>query len=134
MHTLPLAGRRLLIAEDEAIQAMYLRSTLENAGATIVGSGASLKRTLELMETELDAAVLDVNLDGDFVFPVAEALAARAVPMVLHTAYVLQIDFAALGRVRVCQKPSTPEEIVEALCDVMQRPPGATFVESRPTA
>jgi len=79
-----LSGRRVLVVEDESLVAMLLETILEDMGCTPVGPAATVEDGLALLETEqLDAALLDVNVPGRQVFPVAEPLKARGVPFVL---------------------------------------------------
>ena len=87
--TAPLSGRRVLIVEDESLVAMLLETILEDMGCTPVGPAANIDDGLRLAveETPLDAALLDVNVAGRQVFPVAEALAARGVPFIFSTGY-----------------------------------------------
>lgn len=84
-----LAGRKVLVVEDESLVAMLLETILEDFGCTPVGPISTVDegvRTAEA-ERELDVALLDVNVAGREVFPVAEALAKRGVPMVFSTGY-----------------------------------------------
>jgi len=87
--TAPLSGRRVLIVEDESLVAMLLETILEDMGCTPVGPAANIDDGLRLAmeETPLDAALLDVNVAGRQVFPVAEALKARGVPFIFSTGY-----------------------------------------------
>jgi CheY-like chemotaxis protein len=85
-----LRGRTLLLVEDEYIVAADLAIRLEDLGAVIVGPAGSVEEALELVQSQsgrLDGAVLDVNLAGHRVYPVADALIAKAVPFVLTTGY-----------------------------------------------
>jgi CheY-like chemotaxis protein len=85
-----LRGHRLLIVEDEYLIAADLAASLEKVGAEVVGPAASVKEALELVQEDagqLDAAVLDINLRGEQVFPVADVLARRGVPFVFTTGY-----------------------------------------------
>ncbi|MEA2782601.1 MAG: hypothetical protein QOK29_4145, partial [Rhodospirillaceae bacterium] len=83
-----LAGRRILLVEDELLVSMALESTLQDSGATVIGPLARVKQALEAARREqIDAAVLDINLAGEKVFPVADLLAERGIPFVFYTGY-----------------------------------------------
>jgi len=83
-----LAGLRVLIVEDEMIIALEIESMLRALGCEVVGPVGTLKSALRLAHTEaLDAAVLDVNLHGEKVFPVADELQARGIPFLFATGY-----------------------------------------------
>lgn len=83
-----LEGRRVLVVEDEALLALDLEDGLRDVGCDVVGPAGNLAKALELVEREgLDAAILDVNLAGERVTPVAEILARRGIPFVFATAY-----------------------------------------------
>jgi DNA-binding response OmpR family regulator len=82
------ANFRVLVVEDEFLIAMELRAFLEDAGFEVLGPVPTVASALDAVGSELpDAAVLDVNLYGERVTPVAVALAARNVPFVLASAY-----------------------------------------------
>lgn len=79
---------RILIVEDDSLVAMMLRGILEQMDCAIVGPAARVERALKLVEeTAIDGAVLDVNIAGTPVYPVADALSARGVPFIFLTAY-----------------------------------------------
>ena len=90
MSDLVLAECRVLLAEDEFVIAQSLSLALQDAGATILGPAATTEQALRLLERtdRVDAAVLDVNLRGDTVYAVADALLARAVPFIFTTGYM----------------------------------------------
>lgn len=84
-----LQGRRVLVVEDESLVAMLLETILEDMGCTPVGPASNIDdgEALARGDAELDAALLDVNVAGRQVFPVAAALKARGVPFVFSTGY-----------------------------------------------
>lgn len=84
-----LQGSRILIVEDEYLLADDLSETLVEAGAEVLGPIASIEDATAFIagEAAIDAAVLDVNLRGDMVFPVADALRARGIPFAFATGY-----------------------------------------------
>jgi len=85
-----LSGKRLLVVEDEAFVALMLEAILEGFGCDVVGVAGTLSRGLEYAADEalaIDGAVLDINLGGEKVFPVAERLLARGVPFIFCTGY-----------------------------------------------
>jgi len=83
-----LSGIRILVVEDEFLLADLIGETLADAGAVVVGPAATLEDGLSLLETEaLDVAVLDVNLRGKSVQPLAMALHVRGKPFVFLSGY-----------------------------------------------
>ena len=83
-----LRDARILVVEDEFMVAALLQDRLVDLGCDVVGPASNIEEALELLATEqIDAAVLDVNISGRMVFPVADALAERKVPFVFATAY-----------------------------------------------
>ena len=84
-----IAGRRVLVIEDESLVAMLLETILEDMGCVPIGPAATVDEGLELASdpAPIDAALLDVNVAGRQVFPIAEALKARGVPFVFSTGY-----------------------------------------------
>lgn len=84
----PLAGRRILVVEDESYVAALLEDMLEEIGCEVVALAASVEEGLVLAGSlAVDAALLDVNLAGREVFPVAESLRDRRIPLVFSTGY-----------------------------------------------
>jgi CheY-like chemotaxis protein len=83
-----LSGLRLLLVEDESHVAMLVEDMLADMGCDVVSSAARVSEALKLIETtDIDAAVLDVNVAGEKVFPVAEKLRDRKIPFVFATGY-----------------------------------------------
>lgn len=113
----PLTGRRVLIVEDESLVAMLLETILEDMGCTPVGPASNIDDGLAMVadSEHLDAALLDVNVAGRQVFPVAEALKARGVPFVFSTGYGeggLPDEWRGQSTI---QKPFTEETVRSAL-------------------
>lgn len=88
MSDTALAGKRILVVEDDYLIATDLARTLQAAGASVVGPAPSVDKALALIDAEMvDAAILDVNLNGDKSFPIAEVLHARGIPFLFATGY-----------------------------------------------
>ena len=83
-----LRGTRVFIVEDESLIAMLLEDILEDIGCAIVGSALTLRQAMDQAATvPADIAILDINLGGDPVFPVATRLAERGVAIVFASGY-----------------------------------------------
>lgn len=112
-----LAGKRILIVEDEFMIAILLEDMLTELHCSIAGISANPAQALELIgSTEIDAAVLDVNLDGDDSFAVAAALVERRIPFIFATGYGASRLPQELAGHPVVQKPYRLEELSRALC------------------
>ena len=111
-----LAGKRVLIVEDEPIVAMVAEDILQELGAEVVGPAAHLEDALKLaLAEEVHFALLDVNLNGRMSLPVAERLRARSVPYVFATGYGEAGANGFMLDAPVVQKPYTQEDIEEAV-------------------
>src|SRR5262249_61987757 len=99
----PISQKRVLVVEDEYLVAMDMSAYLEAAGAHVVGPASNVSAALEALEhTELDGAVLDVNLRGEMAYPVADALVARGIPFVFTTGYDAHASPAHFAGVKRC--------------------------------
>lgn len=116
-----LAGRRILVVEDEVMISWMLENTLTTFGCVIVGPAARLNQALEIASTtaDIDAAVLDINLDGEKSYPVADALAARGVPFVFSTAYQRDRLQDGYKTCPMIQKPYHSSTLREALIQIL---------------
>ena len=86
--TRSLAGARILIVEDDILVSMLVESALADLGCVTLGPVCSVADAVALARTEcLSAALLDVNLAGESVYPVADALERRGIPFVFVTGY-----------------------------------------------
>lgn len=83
-----LAGRRILLVEDEVILAIDISMELEDAGAEVV-QVHTLRDAIaaSMADASYCSAVLDVNLKGQEVFPAAKMLQERAIPLVFHSGH-----------------------------------------------
>lgn len=116
-----LAGCRVLMVEDEALQSMLVRALLEALGCVVVASAARFADAAHKCETlEYDVALLDVNLRGDQTFSIADALRARAQPFVLVTGYGADVLPDRLRDAPLLQKPYRQEELGGALRDALR--------------
>ena len=112
-----LANRRVLVVEDEYFIADDMARALKKLGAEVVGPVPTKDKALALVSSDqrIDAAVLDINLKGETVFPVADALRQQGVPFVFATGYDqgnVPPDYHAVPR---WEKPFDPQELVKAL-------------------
>jgi len=122
-ETRKLAGLRVLVVEDSLLVAEVIAETLEDCGCSVVGPVSRVQRALPLAEHEaLHGAVLDVNLAGEFCFPIAEALDARGVPFIFLTGYgdaeALPPRFQARP---VVGKPFVPRDLVGLMHEQFRR-------------
>lgn len=79
---------RVLIVEDEAMISMLIEDMVLDLGCEIVGPAARLDHALTLaLQAEIDIGVLDINVDGSVVFPVADVLRFRSIPFIFSTGY-----------------------------------------------
>ena len=110
----PLAGKRILLVEDEALVAVMVEQMLTELGAEVVAAAANLEQALAACATvACDAAVLDVNLGGAAVFPAADVLARRCTRGVA-TGYGRGAIGPAHGA-QVIEKPYTRDKLARAL-------------------
>ena len=122
-ETSTLAGKRLLVVEDEVLVALDIVTALEGAGAVVAGSAGTAKDALNIINnTSLDAALLDANLRGDPVDEIANALAARSVPFLFVTGYGPEGLPKGFGGSGILSKPFGQEQLVAAVSLLVQAP------------
>jgi CheY-like chemotaxis protein len=111
-----LVGKRVLIVEDEALVAMLIEGFLEECECTIVGPCGTVEKALEAVQTgTFDLAVLDVNLRGQKVYPVAEILSERHIPFLFLSGYGDDAIPPGRGTWKVCAKPFKGNDLMRML-------------------
>lgn len=120
-----LDSRRILVAEDEYAIADAIAEVLAEAGAEVLGPAPTVAQALRLATApgRLDAALLDVNLRREAIWPVVDALRARGVPVVLATGYRSDAIPQAYARLPRCEKPATGRELVRSLAHELDLQP-----------
>ena len=112
-----MTGRRILIIEDEAIVAESLVLALRTMGEDVAGMAATVEQALTLIDStsDVDGALLDINLRGVRAYSVADRLMARGLPFIFTTGYSTPIIPEVYRHVPVLQKPFDLEEVLSAL-------------------
>jgi CheY-like chemotaxis protein len=118
-----LPGLRVLVVEDELIIAMELERLLRGLGSIVLDTVPTIERALRALARQRpDFAVLDVNLRGERVTPVAEALQQQGVPFVLVTGYGSERLNEEAFRDAVClRKPIDGQRLARAMTEVLSR-------------
>ena len=119
--TQALEGRTILVVEDESLVAMLLETILEDMGCATLGPVSTIDEALAVIAdgSSFDGALLDVNVAGKEVFPVAAALKERGVPFVFSTGYGeggLPEEWRGHPTI---QKPFTEDAVQQALMRVL---------------
>ena len=111
-----LTGKRVLVVEDDYFIAKGLARSLKASGADVLGPVATVADALHLVQAgPLDGAVLDINLRGDLVYPVADALTEQAVPFIFATGYGPKVIPPRYAMITRCEKPVEPDTFIQAL-------------------
>jgi len=101
-----MAGNRILLVEDEALVGMMTSDMLSDLGFHVIGPLGRVADAMAAVGREdFHAAVLDVNLGGGLVYPVAELIAARGVPLIFLTGYGAEGIDGRFAHVPLLQKP-----------------------------
>ena len=124
--TAALEGIRVLVVEDEFLVATLIEDMLTSAGCVVAGPIPRLAEALDAVHRgSFDAAVLDVNLAGDRIDPVADVLSRRSVPFLFVTGYSTgALPAVHAERPRLC-KPFKMADLLDMLASVVA-PPSAT--------
>ena len=108
-----LKGLKVFVVEDESLVAMQLEDMLSDFGCDIVGLAMRVRRAIEMLADAraIDVAILDVNIGGDKVYPVAELFRDRKVPIVFATGYGRAGVEDAWQHCEILQKPYTAADV-----------------------
>jgi DNA-binding NtrC family response regulator len=110
-------GLNVFVVEDEALVALNLEDMLDELGCTVIGPAMRLGRAKEMVDDAFvaDVAILDVNIAGEPVFPVAERLAGKGIPVIFATGYGQAGLPVTWHGSPVLQKPYTMDEVSGSL-------------------
>jgi CheY-like chemotaxis protein len=119
-----LAGLRVLVVEDEMLVSLLIEEVLTDHRCTIVGPYSAVPPAVEAaMNEAIDVALLDVNIGGSKVYPVANALAARHIPFLFLSGYGPSAIPRDRPDWRVCSKPFRAAELIGMLSEQVARIP-----------
>lgn len=103
---------RVLVVEDEMLPAMLIEDLLADLGCDVVGPVARVADGLKLAGSEkLDGAILDINVAGTEVFPLARELAERSIPFIFLSGYASDILPQVWRRRPTLRKPFRPQDL-----------------------
>src|SRR5437764_11617633 len=123
-ETADLTGRRILLVEDSPVVGPFTAELLEELGCEVAGPAPNMAMARELIEGGgYDAALMDIRIRGERVFPLCEVLEAKRLPFVLTSGYAdWQVPDKWADRPRL-QKPYTLDQVREALSEALIRSP-----------
>ena len=114
---------RVLVVEDNFLLAEAVCDMLSVHGVRPIGPAPTVTAALRLVDAnQIDAAVLDVRLHSDTVFPVCNVLQARSIPFIFATGSRKEEIPAAFANVAVVTKPYKATELMKALTAALSRP------------
>jgi DNA-binding response OmpR family regulator len=119
----PLAGFRFLIIEDEIMQAWEVSAIVSDLGGSVEKVAYRFEQAKDaLSQGQFDCAIVDLNLDGLYAYPIVEALAQRGIPCVFCTAYAeSEAIFIGIDHIPRVKKPVDPAELCAAVLSVLRR-------------
>ena len=111
-----VAGKRVLVVEDELMIRLLLQDMLDDLGHTLAGEAGRIEDALTLAKQgDFDVAILDVNLNGQPISPVVEILVERGVPFVFATGYGQRGVPEAYRKTPTLQKPFQADALAQAI-------------------
>ena len=110
-------GRRVLVLEDDYLVVEEMVQEMAARGAEVIGPIANLSKAFETLRTvpDISGAVLDINLQGEMVYPLADELTRRGIPFVFATAYDESAIPNAYRQHKRFMKPVNVELVADAL-------------------
>lgn len=121
MQETSLTGRRVFVVEDEMMVAMLIEDMLGELGCEIVGPAGRIEDALAIVgEAAIDAAVLDVNLNGQETYPVADILKRRGIPFIFATGYGVGGLAERFSTTPVLQKPFQQRDLARMLIAALE--------------
>jgi two-component system, chemotaxis family, sensor kinase Cph1 len=114
-----LAETRILLLEDEALLALEISEILRSAGAHVIGPfGGLIEGTTAARRESIDVAILDMNLKGQMVYPLAEELLERKIPLIFLSGYNVPDVPAPLRGVPHLIKPADPAALLNLIAEI----------------
>jgi CheY-like chemotaxis protein len=116
-----LGGKRVLVVEDELLVALLIEDVLNDENCYVIGPITNLSEAISAARTEdVDVALLDVNLRGEKVYPVAEILAQRDIPFLFLSGYGPDAIPRDRPEWRMCSKPFRAERLIASLVETLR--------------
>ena len=110
---------RLLVVEDEVIVGMLVEDMLQELGYEVTALSTHLDQAVELASSsDIDFAVLDLNLNGQLSYPVADVLRGRGLPFIFATGYGAKILMPPYAGTPTLQKPFQLEDLRQTLAGI----------------
>jgi CheY-like chemotaxis protein len=131
----PIAGRRVLVVEDDYMLAIDLAGMLSDRGADVIGPVGNVAAALAWVHEGLDAAVLDFRLGGETSRLIADELSRDGTPYIYLTGSIADLD-PDHGAAAVCAKPAADRDVLDALVAALQvenvaNKPASALIDSR---
>jgi len=123
-------GNRVLLVEDEILVAMMMKDILAEFGLSVVGPFSRVAEAMvAAVHEDINAGIIDVNLGGEFVYPVADVLVARNIPFVFVTGYGVESIDSRFAHVPIIKKPVQRADLQKIFVPAEGEP--ATFQKRR---
>jgi DNA-binding response OmpR family regulator len=125
-RTTSIRGKCVLLVEDEPLVALMMSQMIRDLGGEVLGPFGTLAETAGVDFSGVDAAVLDVNVAGELVYPLAERLAVAETPLVFLTGYDAKSIDSRFSGSNILTKPIDERELAAVLASLFeQAPPSA---------